>query len=100
MTVQATAVAQTALLRWIDRGFGFDPPACNWRLETRALKNVVAELWHCADTLSDAEGDSLRIPRGSTYGEAVRKIWREYFGEEGEPAGVAGKKICPSIRPS
>ncbi len=98
MTVQATAAAQTALMRWIDQGFRFEPPARHWRPETRVLKNIVAELWCCADTLCDADCDSLRTPRGSTYGEAVRKIWREYFAEEEEPVGIAGKRASSSTR--
>jgi hypothetical protein len=87
MTVQATAAAQIALLKWIDQGFTFEPPARNWRFETHVLKNVVAELWRCADVLDDADCDSLLMPRGSSYDEAARKIWREYFGEEREPPG-------------
>jgi hypothetical protein len=97
MTVQATAAAQIALLRWIDRGFRFEPPARNWRFETRVLMNVVAQLWSCPDTLADADCDSMRVPRGSTYGEAVQKIWREYFGEEEEPPDIADKRISPSV---
>jgi hypothetical protein len=87
MTVQATVAAQTALLKWIDQGFTFEPPAYNWRFETHVLKNVVAELWRCADALADADCDSLFMPRGSSYGKAARKIWREYFGEERKPPG-------------
>lgn len=94
MTVCAAGDVQIALLRWIDRGLRLEPDSCKWPLEARGLREaasrkwrayVIGELWHSGDTLPDAYCDPLRIPRGSTYGEAVRKIWREYLGEEEEP---------------
>ena len=43
---------------------------------------IIAELWECTEPLPDAYRDRLRMPRGSTYGDAVRKVWREHLGEE------------------
>jgi hypothetical protein len=95
MTVYASRDVQMALLRrWIDRGLRFDPEASRWPLEIRGLREAASREWrayvigglcHCGDTLPDAYCDPIRIPRGSTYGEAARKMWREDLGEEDEP---------------
>lgn len=91
MTTQAPDLLKTALLRWIDRGMELGPESGRWPLETRSLRSVAAakcreyiigELRDCAEPLPDDYCDRLAMPRGSTYGEAVRKIWREHLGEE------------------
>jgi hypothetical protein len=95
MTAHAPPDLHAALLHWIDRSLRFDPDASRWPLEARGLRRaaarnwreyIVGELWHCAHTLPDRYCDSLEMTRGSTYAEAVRKIWCEHLGEEQEPA--------------
>jgi TusE/DsrC/DsvC family sulfur relay protein len=88
---QTPDLLQVALLHWIDQGMEIGPEPGRWPLETRPLRSVagakcreyiIAELWECTEPLPDAYCDQLEIPRGSTYGDAVRKIWREHLGEE------------------
>lgn len=95
MTVHVPPGVHSALLHWIDRGLRFDPESSRWPLEARGLRRaasrvwrqyIVGELWHCGHTLPDRYCDLLEMPRSSTYGEAVRKIWCEHLGEEQEPA--------------
>lgn len=95
MATHTTELVELALLRWIDHGMEFEPEPSRWPLETRGLRHVAAascrkyiltELWNCSDTLSDPYCDRLQIPRGSTYGAAARKIWREHLGEVEKPA--------------
>jgi hypothetical protein len=95
MAVRAVNDVEMALLRWIDRGMRFEPDLSRWPLETRGLRTVasrtwrqyiIRELWTCPDTLPDAYCDSLQMPRRSTFGQAVRKIWFEHLGEEEKPA--------------
>lgn len=95
MAVQAVNDVEIALLRWIDRGMRFEPDLSRWPRETRGLRSVasrtwrqylVRELWNCSDILPDAYCDSLQVPRRSTYGEAVQKIWCDHLGEEEKPA--------------
>jgi hypothetical protein len=90
-TTHAPGLLQSALLHWIDQGMEFGPESGRWPLETRGLRSVagaeyrkyiIAELWDCAEPLPDTYCDRLRMPRGSSYGEAAQKIWRERLGEE------------------
>lgn len=94
MTVDVRHDVQIALLRWIDQGLHMWPQLSRWPLEARGLRDVasrkwreyiVGELWDSAETLPDAYCDLLHMSRGNTYGEAVRKIWRDCFGEKERP---------------
>ena len=38
------------------------------------VKRIIEQLWDCTDQLSGVECDLLDIPRGSTYGDAARRI--------------------------
>jgi hypothetical protein len=96
MTVAVLDDAQVSLLRWIDQGLHLWPQLSRWPLEARGLSRVVSRtwrryivrrLWECPEALPDHYCDVLRLSRGSTYGDAVRKIWFEHLGEEQAPSG-------------
>ena len=90
MTTSETVIVKLALLHWINKGMEFDPELARWPLETRGLRYVAVaslrayilfELRNCPDILPDSYCDRLEILRGSTFGQAARKIWREHLGE-------------------
>lgn len=45
MTTHAPEDVELALLRWIDRGVGFQEEASRWSLETRRLRYAASHKW-------------------------------------------------------
>ncbi len=95
MITHETVILKLALLHWIEDGMDFYPEPARWPLETRGLRyvaeailraSILFELRNCPDTLPDSYCDRLQMPRGSTFGQATRKIWREHLGEVEKPA--------------
>jgi hypothetical protein len=90
VTTSETVIIKLAMLHWIDNSMEFDPELARWPLETRGLRYASAaiiraymlfELRNCPDILPEAYCDRLQMPKGTTFGQAARKIWREHLGE-------------------
>lgn len=56
---------------------------------------LLPEGWDCAGTRHDVNCDPLRIPRATTYGDALRKISREHLGQEGSSLSNRGTGMSP-----
>jgi hypothetical protein len=41
------------------------------------LKSVLGHLWNCADIMPSMYCDQLDLPKGSTYAQAVRSLFKE-----------------------
>lgn len=65
-----------AFVEWVDDGCHLDS-AIEVYWTQRPVRWLLGQLWNCTDTLPSHECEGIGVRRGSSYAQAVRRLWLE-----------------------